>query len=148
MAIRHETFFTLRKKIEVFGSQVPLRYTMMKLQDCKTDIQLGRLMRVVAMRIKIEVIFFVKMCHPSDRTTFISVSTYLQNNSSGCPLSNSRGVRVRASHLCQYATLISQSGSCDIMLDGLHPIAMKTGWHVTSRRKLTLPNLGPPALIV
>ena len=81
-------------------------------------------------------------------TTFRSVSTYLQNNSSWCQFYDPGCVRVRASHFCQNVPLISQSGSCDIMLVGLYPIIMKTGWPVTSRRKVTLPNLDPPAFYV
>jgi len=54
---------------------------------------------MVAIRIKMEVILFVKMYHPSDGTALTSVSTYLQNKSSGCPSSNPRGVRVRAPHM-------------------------------------------------
>lgn len=33
MVIRHESFFTYRKKIEVVGSLVPLRYTMINIID-------------------------------------------------------------------------------------------------------------------
>ena len=105
-------------------------------------------MWVVAMRIKREVIFFIKLYHPSDGSFFTSASTYLQNNISGCPSSNPRGVILRASHLCQHTPLILQSGSCDTRLSGLHLIAMKYGWPISSRRKATLPNLGPCALYI
>ena len=36
------------------------------------------------MRLKMEIIKFFKVYHPSDRSSFISVSTYLQNIS-WCP---------------------------------------------------------------
>ena len=54
---------------------------------------------MVSMRLKMQIIFFIKIYHPSDGTAFISVSTYLETNSSGCPSSNPRGVRVRAFHM-------------------------------------------------
>ena len=35
-------------------------------------------MKVVAMRLKMEIIPFIKLNHPSDGSSFTSVSTYLQ----------------------------------------------------------------------
>ena len=58
-------------------------------------------MRVVIMRIRMEVIFFVKIYHTSDGKTFRSVPTYLQKNISDCASSNPRSVRAGASHDCQ-----------------------------------------------
>ena len=46
-----------------------------------------------------EIILLVKLYHTSDGSSFTSVSTYDQNNSSGCSPSNTHGVRVRASHM-------------------------------------------------
>ena len=69
MAIRHESFFTCWKILEVVGSLVHLKDTMIKQQACLIDVYLSRLMRVVAMRIKMEIVFFIKhtshlMDHP------------------------------------------------------------------------------------
>ena len=47
---------------------------------------------MVAMRLNLEIILFIKLYHPSDASSFTLVSTYLQNNSSGCPWSNPQGV--------------------------------------------------------
>ena len=51
------------------------------------------------MRIKLEVIIFIIIYHPSDGRVFRSVSKYIETNSSGCLSSNPRGVRGRFSHL-------------------------------------------------
>jgi len=40
-------------------------------------------MRVVAMGLNVEIILLVKFYHPSDGSSFTSVSTYLQKKSSG-----------------------------------------------------------------
>lgn len=56
-------------------------------------------MRVVPMRLKLEIILFNKMYHPSYGSSFTSVSTYLQKNRSRWPSSNTWGMRVRASHM-------------------------------------------------
>ena len=37
-AIRHESFFSCRKKLELLGSLVPLRYTMIKQQACIINV--------------------------------------------------------------------------------------------------------------
>ena len=68
---------------------------------------LGSLMRVVAMRLKMEKIQFGKLCHPSDGLSSTSVSTYLQNNVSGCPQSNPQCVRLRAAQIWPIAPLYS-----------------------------------------
>lgn len=52
-------------------------------------------MRVEAMNVTKEIIFLMKMNHPSDGTAFRSVSTYLLNISSGWPSSKPWGVSVR-----------------------------------------------------
>ena len=56
-------------------------------------------MRVVAMRLKMEIILLVKLYYSSDGTAFRSVCTYLICKNSGCPSSNPRGVRLSCSHL-------------------------------------------------
>ena len=71
---------------------------MIILQACIIDFYLSRLMRVVAMRLKMEIIFFIPNYHPSDGAALESVSTYLETKSSGFPLSNLRAVRVQYSH--------------------------------------------------
>jgi len=61
MGIRHKSFFTCRKILEVVISLVPLTYTMIIEQPCIINVYLGRLMRVVAMRLNMEIIFFIKL---------------------------------------------------------------------------------------
>lgn len=102
---------------------IPLSTDMMR-----TRTPGGRLMRAVAMSLKMEIIFFTKMYHPSDGTDFRSVSTYLETNRSGCPCSNPQGVMVRSYHLLPDTHLLSQSGSCVTSLNGHHPIAREASW--------------------
>ena len=47
------------------------------------------------------------MYHTSDGSSFTSISTYLQNKSSGCLSSKPQGVRVRASHMPSHKHLSS-----------------------------------------
>ena len=79
--ITHNYFFTCRKICEVVGSLVSLRYTIIKQHDSIIYVLLRSLMRVVAMRLHLEVILFIKLYDPSDGSFFTSVSTYLKNNS-------------------------------------------------------------------
>ena len=58
-----------------------------------------------------EIIFFIKLYHPSDATAFRSVSTYFRDKSSLNPSSNPQGVRVRASHLPPNMHLSSHRGA-------------------------------------
>ena len=88
MDIRLESCFMCREITKVVCSLVTLRYMMIKQQACKMDVLLGSLMRLVAMRLKMEIILFLKLHIPSGGTSVISVSTYLQNTSSSLPLSN------------------------------------------------------------
>lgn len=60
---------------------IPLSTDMMR-----TRTPGGRLMRAVAMSLKMEIIFFIRMYHPYDGTAFRSVSTYLQNRTFSVPL--------------------------------------------------------------
>lgn len=80
-ATRHESFLTFRKILEAVGSLGALRYTLVIQQACITDLWLERLMRLVAMEIKMEILCLVKMNHPSEETAFRTVATYLRNNS-------------------------------------------------------------------
>ena len=98
-------FFTCRKSIEAVRSLFTVRYTMIKQQACIIHMYLSRLMRVVAMRLKMEIIFFIKLYHPPDGWSLISVSAYLQNNFSVCWSSNPHIVRLRASHMLPYMYL-------------------------------------------
>ena len=84
--IRNKSFLTSRKRLEVLGSLVLFRYAVMKHQACIMDI-LGSLKRDVAMGIRMEIILIIKIVPPSNGTSIISLSTYLQNNSSAFPLS-------------------------------------------------------------
>ena len=69
-------------------------------------------MRVVAMRLKLEIILFRKLHHPSDGSSFTSVSTYFQKNSSGRPSSNTRCAKVRTYQMeaqtCPFAPTVRQ----------------------------------------
>ena len=56
-------------------------------------------MSVVAMRLMSEVILFAKLYLAYDGSSFTSVSTYLQNNSSVWPLVKPRCVSVTAYHI-------------------------------------------------
>ena len=56
-------------------------------------------MKVVAMRLKMDIIHFVKFYHPTNGSSLTSVSTYLQKNSSGFPLHKPRCVRLRDAHM-------------------------------------------------
>ena len=49
------------------------------------------------MRLKMEIILLVKLYHPSNGSSFTSVSTYLQNKKSGCPSFTPWGVMVKSS---------------------------------------------------
>ena len=106
-------------------------------------------MRVVAMSIMMEIIFFIKMYHPSDGTAFRSVSVYLKNKSKRCPSSNPWSVRGESfPNATQHAPLISQSANCSTRLNGHHPIAVATSSPGTFRGKEILPTLGPPAFYI
>ena len=58
------------------------------------------------MRLKMEIIFFVKMCHTSTGSSLTSVSTYLTNKSTGRQSLNLRGVGVRFSYMLLRKNLI------------------------------------------
>ena len=87
------------------GSLVPLRYAMIKKQGSINDMCLSSLMRVVAMKLKVGIIFFIIMYQPSDGSSFTSVSTYIQKKSSGCPLSDPQVVSVTASLILSHMHL-------------------------------------------
>ena len=52
MAMKHNSFFTWRNSLEVFCPRIPLRYLMCKHQASRIHIELGSLMRVVALSLK------------------------------------------------------------------------------------------------
>lgn len=103
-------------------------------------------MRVVMMRLKMEIVLFVKLYHSSDGSSFTSVSTYLQNNISGCLSSNPWGVSVSASHMGPIMPLSSHRVFCVTRLDGHHSIALAIRGPGLFKGKATLPILGPTAL--
>ena len=86
-AMRPESFLKFRKICEAVSLLGALRYTLDLWQACITDLCLGRLWRLVSLKLKTEIICSVKMNHPSEGTAFRSVSTYLLNNNSGSPSS-------------------------------------------------------------
>ena len=116
-------------------SLLTLRYTMINLEVCIIDFQLSGLMRVEAMNVTTEIIFLMKMNHPSDGTAFRSVLTYFEMQSSGFSSPNPRGVRVRSSHLLPNRHLSTQCGNCDTWFTGHLPIDMATRWPGTFRGK-------------
>ena len=107
MARKHSSTFTCRNSLEVFCPRIPLRYHMCKHQASRIHIELGSLMRVVAMSLQMEIIVFIQEDHPSDGSSFPSTSTYLQSKSSWCPSLNSQGWRVRISHIWPITHLYS-----------------------------------------
>ena len=70
------------------------------------------------------------MLPPPDGSSFTSVSTYFQNNSSECRSSNPRGVRVRASHigpntpLSSHREAVVSQGSMGVLRLLLQPIGL------------------------
>ena len=82
---------------------------MFKHQASRIHIELGRLMRVVAMSLQMETIWFIQEDHPSDGSSFPSTSTYLQSKSSWCPSLNSQGLILRMSHIWTITHLFSHS---------------------------------------
>ena len=72
-------------------------------------------MRVVAIWLKLKILIFTETYHSPDGSSFTSVSTYLKNNSSGCPSSTPRRVWLSSSlmgsnmHLSSHReTVVSQ----------------------------------------
>ena len=107
MALKHNSFFTWRNSREVFCPRIPGRYHMFKHQASRIHIELGSLMRVVAMSLQMAIIVFIQKDHPSYGSSFPSTSTDLQSKSSGCPSFNSQGLRVRLSHIWPITLLFS-----------------------------------------
>ena len=89
--------------------------------SCIIDFYIRILTRVVAIWFKMETILLIKQFHTCDGFSFTSVSTYLQNNRSGCPSSNRQCVRIRASQmgsntpLCSHGEAIVSQGLMGIL---------------------------------
>ena len=94
-----------RKILKVISTLVP--YTMNKEQDCKINVQLRSLMNMVSMRLKLEIILFLKLYHLSEGSFFTSPYTYLQKSRLGCPWYNPCCVRMRFSHMVPITHLSS-----------------------------------------
>ena len=105
-------------------------------------------MIVVAMRLMMEIIQFIKLYQPPDVSSLKSLSTYLQNNSTGCPTLNPWNERVRDSHMGPSTPLLSQRVCSATRLDGHQAIAMNTIWHALFWGKATPPTQGPHALYI
>ena len=144
MAMKHNSFFTWRSSLEVFCPLNPLRYHMFKYQASRIHIELGSLMRVVAMSLQMEIIVFIQEDHPSDGSSFPSTSTFLQSKSSWCPSWNSQGLRLRMSHIWPITHLFSHrdvvwsQGSKGIISVPWPPLAL----HLSEGRQLH--TLGKP----
>ena len=138
MAMKHNSFFTWRNSLEVFCPRMPLRYHMLKHQASRIHIELGSLMRVVAMSLQMEIIVFIQEEHPSDGSSFPSTSTLLQSKSSWCPSLNSQGLRLRMSHIWPITHLFSHrevvwsQGSMGIISVPWPPLAL----HLSEGRQL------------
>ena len=137
-SMKHNSFFTWRNSLEVFCPLIPLRYHMFKHQASRIHIELGSLMRVVAMSLQMEIIVFIQEDHPSDGSSFPSTSTDLQSKSSWCPSLNSQGLRVRLSHIWPSTHLFSHrervraQGSMGIISVPWPPL----GLHLSEGRQL------------
>ena len=70
-------------------------------------------MRGVVMRLKMEIVFFVKLYQTTDWSSFTSAFAYPQNNSSRYPSSNPKILRVRASHMLPNTHISSPSVAFD-----------------------------------
>ena len=106
-SMKHNSFFTWRNSLEVFCPRIPLRYLMCKHQASRIHIELGSLMRVLAMSLQMEIIVFIQEDHPSGGSSFPSTSTDLQSKSTWCPSLNSQGLRGRMSHIWPITHLFS-----------------------------------------
>jgi len=148
MARKHSSTFTCRNSLEVFCPRIPLRYHMCKHQASRIHIELGSLRRVVAMRLQMEILVFIKEDHSSDGTSFPSTSTYLQSKSSWCPSLNSQGLRVTLSHrwpithLFSHREVVWSPGSMGIISVPWPPLGM----HLSERRHLH--TLGNPIVSI
>ena len=138
MAMKHNSSFTCRNSLEVFCPLIPLRYHMCKHQASRIHIELGSLMRVVAMSLQMEIIVFIQEDHPSDGSSFPSTSTDLQSKSSWCPSLTSQGVRGRMSHiwpithLFSHREIVQAQGSMGIISVPWPPL----GLHLSEGRQL------------
>jgi len=65
MGIRHETSFTCGKNLEVVVTQFPLRNTIIKPLTCIIEFYLMSLKRVVALRLMMEIILFIRSIPPT-----------------------------------------------------------------------------------
>jgi len=95
-------------------------------------------MRVVAMRLKMEIILVIKLYQISDGSPSISISTYLLNNSSGCLMNNPENVRVRDSQVGPNKSLNYHS-EFDVLQDliGTMPLLWEQGGlDISERRKV------------
>jgi len=110
---------------------------MLKHQTSRIHIELGSLMRVVAMTLQMETIWFIQEDHASDGSSFPSISTFLQSKSSWCPSFNSRGLRMSISHIWPITPLFSQRGCLGTRLHGDHISAMATSGTAPFRRRAT-----------
>ena len=141
--IKHDSFFTCMKKCggDLTGT---LRYTMTQEQACIIDVKLRSLIRVVTMRLRMDMILLVKLYHPSDGSSFTSVSTYIQNNSSDFPSSIPSSGILRASHMPPNTHLSSSRVAFGPqgLMGGCQSISMVTSSPGALRGKANPPTLG------
>ena len=121
---------------------------MFKHQGSRIHIELGSLMGVVAIRLKMEIIVFIQEDHPSDGYSLPSTSTYLQSKSAWCPSLSSQGVRGRMSHiwpithLFSHREIVRAQGSMGIISVPWPPLGM----HLSEGRHLH--TLGNPIVSI
>jgi len=143
IAMSHNFYFTFRNSLEEFCPRINLRYNMFKHQASRIHIQLGSLMRVVALSLQMEIICLIQEDHPSDGSSFPSTSTYLKSKVSWWPSLNSQGVWVRMSHiwpithLFSHRDIVRAQGSMGIISVPWPPLALH---HSEGRHLHTLGN--------
>lgn len=119
---------------------------MIKVQQCTIDVQLGRLMQVQAMRLKLEIIPFIKLYNPHYGSSFTWVSTYLQKEELSVTIVQPFGVRIRDSHMGPKKPLSTHRGCWVTKLNGHLAITVVSSWHGPFSGKEIKHILGPPAL--
>ena len=81
----------------------------------------------VGMSLKMDITLFIYMQHPNNGSSFTSVSTYIQNNRSVCPISNPTDMRLRVSLILPKSPLSSLIlAGCLQGLMGIMPLPWQT----------------------
>ena len=108
MASGNKCLFTCRKRLEVFNSLVQFRYTMINQQAYIIDIWLKKWMRVLAMRLKMEIIRFIKFKTKLMIILYISINIHPKQYLRVPTVQHSRCEGDRFPHVANHAPLITQ----------------------------------------